>query len=62
MDETEGENANNVMAYFGRVNSEGESSNEDRTKVELDAFRIVLTKWEKARLTVDSQKKTIGVL
>lgn len=44
------------MTYFGRFRSKGECSNEDLTKVEFDAFMVMLSKWEEVCLTIEEYK------
>lgn len=52
-----------MIAYSGRYVSEGETSIKDLSKEELDtSFRSVFNKRKEASLTIDNQKKTIGVL
>lgn len=58
--EGERETATNVMAYFGRCVSEGETSIEDLPKEEVDtSFRFVL---KETCLSIVNQKKTFRVL
>lgn len=54
--ENEEETANIGMAYSGRCESDGESSTKEE---DLDSYRLLLSKWEEACLTIGNKKKTI---
>lgn len=48
-DESDGENANNVITYYGKYEAESESTDEYMTNEKLAAdYRFFLTKWEEA--------------
>lgn len=51
------------MAYIGKPDVKGKSSDEDLSDEAIDAsFRILNTKWEEACNEIEIQKKRISVL
>lgn len=57
------EKANKVMAYIGKHDVKGESSDRGLSDEKIVySFRILITKWEEACIKIERPKKTISVI